>query len=115
MPRDKEGYEVLTMKVQDAFYESLTPEQNALAHTNEYDLDSPKSIDFDLLVEKLKELKQGCVKVEYMSPSRRRGHATDIDITAFVTGEGQISQSTHSKSINDRRRPRPSTPLMFSY
>jgi uridine kinase len=47
--------------LQDSFYKSLTPEQNALAHTNEYDLDSPKSIDFDLLVEKLKELKQGFV------------------------------------------------------
>lgn len=43
----------------DSFYKSLTPEQNALAHLNEYDLDSPKSIDFDLLVEKLKDLKQG--------------------------------------------------------
>ena len=46
-------------RLQDSFYKSLTPEQNRLAHANEYDLDSPKSIDFDLLVEKLKELKQG--------------------------------------------------------
>ena len=45
--------------VEDSFYKSLTPEQNRLAHANEYDLDSPESIDFDLLVEKLKELKQG--------------------------------------------------------
>ncbi|KIW34259.1 uridine kinase [Cladophialophora immunda] len=43
----------------DSFYKSLTPEQNALAHQNEYDLDSPESIDFDLLVEKLIDLKQG--------------------------------------------------------
>ena len=43
----------------DAFYKSLTPEQNALAHQNEWDLDSPASIDFDLLVEKLKDLKLG--------------------------------------------------------
>jgi uridine kinase len=43
----------------DSFYKSLTPEQNALAHRNEWDLDSPKSIDFDLLVEKLIDLKQG--------------------------------------------------------
>ncbi|KIV94037.1 uridine kinase [Exophiala mesophila] len=43
----------------DSFYKSLTPEQNALAHQNEWDLDSPESIDFDLLVEKLQELKQG--------------------------------------------------------
>ncbi|EXJ84830.1 uridine kinase [Capronia epimyces CBS 606.96] len=43
----------------DSFYKSLTPEQNAAAHRNEYDLDSPDSIDFDLLVEKLRDLKQG--------------------------------------------------------
>ncbi|RMZ76543.1 hypothetical protein DV738_g4905, partial [Chaetothyriales sp. CBS 135597] len=43
----------------DSFYKSLTPEENALAHANEYDLDSPESIDFDLLCEKLSELKQG--------------------------------------------------------
>lgn len=43
----------------DSFYKSLTAEQNALAHQNEWDLDSPESIDFDLLVEKLVELKQG--------------------------------------------------------
>jgi uridine kinase len=43
----------------DSFYKSLSPEENRLAHLNEWDLDSPKSIDFDLLYEKLKELKQG--------------------------------------------------------
>lgn len=43
----------------DSFYNSLTPEQNALAHANEYDLDSPKSMDFDLLYQCLKDLKQG--------------------------------------------------------
>lgn len=43
----------------DSFYKTLTPEQNALAHRNEWDLDSPESIDFDLLVEKLLSLKQG--------------------------------------------------------
>ncbi|OAP65777.1 uridine kinase [Fonsecaea erecta] len=43
----------------DSFYKSLTPEQNALAHRNEYDLDSPDSIDFDLLVEILMDLKKG--------------------------------------------------------
>jgi uridine kinase len=47
------------MRRQDSFYKPLTAEQNKLAHANEYDLDSPKSIDFDLLYEKLKELKQG--------------------------------------------------------
>lgn len=39
----------------------LTPEQHELAHKNEYDLDSPDSIDFDLLVKCLEDLKQGSV------------------------------------------------------
>ncbi|KAK4907064.1 Uridine kinase, partial [Elasticomyces elasticus] len=43
----------------DNFYKSLTPEQNKLAHANEYDLDSPDSIDFDKLYQCLSDLKQG--------------------------------------------------------
>lgn len=37
----------------------LSPEQHVLAHRNEFDFDSPISIDFDLLVERLKDLKAG--------------------------------------------------------
>ena len=62
--------ELRVMHFQDSFYKSLTPEQNALAHANEYDLDSPDSIDFDLLVEKLKELKQGSVVSERQCSER---------------------------------------------
>ncbi|KAL8709970.1 MAG: hypothetical protein Q9220_005421 [cf. Caloplaca sp. 1 TL-2023] len=43
----------------DSFYKILTPEQHALAHRNEYDLDAPGAIDFDLMVERLRDLKQG--------------------------------------------------------
>ncbi|KAL8706019.1 MAG: hypothetical protein Q9201_000904 [Fulgogasparrea decipioides] len=43
----------------DSFYKILTPEQHALAHRNEYDLDAPEAIDFDLMVERLRDLKQG--------------------------------------------------------
>jgi uridine kinase len=49
---------VIIMSI-DSFYKSLNEEQNRLAHLNEYDLDSPASIDFDLLYERLKQLKQG--------------------------------------------------------
>lgn len=52
-------YEILLTMLQDSFYKSLTPEQNRLAHANEYDLDSPDSIDFDKLYECLSDLKQG--------------------------------------------------------
>ncbi|KAI4172875.1 MAG: hypothetical protein LQ343_003282 [Gyalolechia ehrenbergii] len=43
----------------DSFYNILTPEQHELAHKNEYDLDAPSAIDFDLMVARLKDLKQG--------------------------------------------------------
>ncbi|KAL8690180.1 MAG: hypothetical protein Q9218_004313 [Villophora microphyllina] len=43
----------------DSFYKILTPEQHAQAHRNEYDLDAPEAIDFDLMVERLKDIKQG--------------------------------------------------------
>ncbi|EGE84818.2 uridine kinase [Blastomyces dermatitidis ER-3] len=45
--------------VMDSFYKTLTPEQNAIAHENEYDFDSPDAIDFDVLVDTLHSLKKG--------------------------------------------------------
>lgn len=44
---------------QDSFYKILTPEQHTLAHKNEYDLDAPEAIDFDLMLERLKDIKKG--------------------------------------------------------
>ena len=46
----------------DSFYMPLTTEESAKAFRNEYDFDSPEAIDFDLLVERLKDIKAGCVK-----------------------------------------------------
>jgi uridine kinase len=37
----------------------LTPEQSKLAFENEYDFDAPSAWDWDLMVEKLKALKEG--------------------------------------------------------
>ncbi|ODH44806.1 uridine kinase [Paracoccidioides brasiliensis] len=45
--------------VMDSFYKTLTPEQNAIAHNNEYDFDCPDAIDFDILVDTLQSLKKG--------------------------------------------------------
>ena len=45
----------------DSFYRPLTSEESQAAFRNEYDFDSPKAIDFDLLVERLGELKAGYV------------------------------------------------------
>ncbi|RMJ10150.1 hypothetical protein BHE90_011408 [Fusarium euwallaceae] len=43
----------------DSFYKTLTPEQSKMAFANEYDFDSPDAIDFDILVDKLRDLKAG--------------------------------------------------------
>ncbi|KAL1962907.1 hypothetical protein VTN77DRAFT_9085 [Rasamsonia byssochlamydoides] len=45
--------------VMDSFYKTLTPEEHARAHRNEYDFDCPEAIDFDVLVQTLRDLKQG--------------------------------------------------------
>ncbi|KAF2103382.1 uridine-cytidine kinase-like protein-like 1 [Rhizodiscina lignyota] len=43
----------------DSFYNPLTPEQSIQAFKNEFDFDAPQAIDFDILVERLKDLKNG--------------------------------------------------------
>ncbi|KAK3324762.1 uridine kinase family-domain-containing protein [Cercophora scortea] len=43
----------------DSFYKSLSPEESKAAFRNEYDFDSPAAIDFDVLVERLRDLKAG--------------------------------------------------------
>ncbi|KAB8230629.1 pre-rRNA-processing protein ESF1 [Aspergillus alliaceus] len=45
--------------VMDSFYKSLTPEQHSKAHQNQFDFDCPDALDFDALVQTLKDLKQG--------------------------------------------------------
>ncbi|KAF2265836.1 uridine-cytidine kinase-like protein-like 1 [Lojkania enalia] len=45
----------------DSFYKPLTPEQSRKAFLNEYDFDAPEAIDFDILVERLRDIKQGKV------------------------------------------------------
>ena len=47
------------MLLKDSFYRPLTPAQSVKAFNCEFDFDSPEAIDFDVLVEKLRELKQG--------------------------------------------------------
>ncbi|KAI5961094.1 URK1 [Candida margitis] len=43
----------------DNFYRSLTPEQSKRAFENEYDFDTPSSLDLDALVETVRTLKKG--------------------------------------------------------
>jgi uridine kinase len=37
----------------------LTPQQSAAAFRNEFDFDAPAAIDFDILVDRLKDIKNG--------------------------------------------------------
>ncbi|KAK0701630.1 uridine kinase family-domain-containing protein [Lasiosphaeria miniovina] len=43
----------------DSFYKSLDAESSRKAFRNEYDFDAPDAIDFDVLVERLRDLKAG--------------------------------------------------------
>lgn len=43
----------------DSFYKTLDAESSKKAFRNEYDFDSPDAIDFDILVERLRDLKAG--------------------------------------------------------
>jgi uridine kinase len=45
--------------VQDSFYKTLDEESSRKAFANEYDFDSPDAIDFDIIVDRLRDLKAG--------------------------------------------------------
>jgi uridine kinase len=49
--------------IQDSFYKTLTPDQHAKAHSNEYDFDCPDALDFDALVHTLRDLKKGYIRL----------------------------------------------------
>ncbi len=61
MGLQKQTQFTLTDQVQDSYYKPLTLEQSVKAFQNEYDFDSPEAIDFDALVQNLKDLKAGFV------------------------------------------------------
>lgn len=52
----------------DSFYKPLTPEQSRTAFRNEYDFDAPEAIDFDVLVEKLRDIKSGYAQSSAQAP-----------------------------------------------
>ena len=47
----------------DSFYKPLSPEESAAAFRCEYDFDAPEAIDFDVLVDKLRDIKSGYVQL----------------------------------------------------
>ena len=87
---------------QDSFYKPLSPAQHDAAHRNEYDFDSPNAIDYDLLFERLEDLKAGCVVQNYF-------HISCIKHTA---ANEQTSRFGRFPNINVRKAPRLSIRLM---
>ena len=43
----------------DSYYRPLSPDESKSAFRNEYDFDAPKAIDFELLVDHLRDIKSG--------------------------------------------------------
>jgi len=88
----------------DSFYKPLNEEDHIKAHKNELDLDAPAAIDFDLLVERLQDLKQGYVcscSYPLRAPSSLTIHLVD----------GQRSQYIPFATINGKRQQRRYTAL----
>jgi uridine kinase len=85
----------------DSFYNPLTPEQSKLAFENEFDFDAPSAWDWDLMVEKLKELKEGrkveIPKYSFVKHSR-------LEDTATVYGANVIIlEATFLELLPDKR------------
>ncbi|KAK7431361.1 Uridine kinase [Neonectria magnoliae] len=75
----------------DSFYKTLTPDQSKLAFANEYDFDSPDAIDFDVLVERLRDLKAGKradIPVYSFAKHQRLDHTTSIYSPHVLVLEG---------------------------
>ncbi len=71
-----------------------------LAHLNEYDFDSPSSIDFDILVERLSDLKAGYVK-----------SLLELFLAYPERGVEQKFQSTRSRATNVKKTRHQYIPL----
>lgn len=59
---------VLLMSM-DSFYKPLTSDESKAAFRNEYDFDAPEAIDFDVLVERLQDIKAGYVSSQSEPPN----------------------------------------------
>lgn len=70
----------------DCFYKPLNPAESAAAFRNEYDFDAPEAIDFDVLVEKLRDIKEGYLHeiilacCDLLTPARKKA---EIPVYSF--------------------------------
>ncbi|KAF2772795.1 uridine kinase [Teratosphaeria nubilosa] len=86
----------------DSFYKPLTPEQSAMAFRNEYDFDAPEAIDFDTLVEKLRDIKTGqkaSIPIYSFAKHQREEKTTTVYSPHVLTLEGIFA--LHDERILD--------------
>ncbi|KAI7865016.1 uridine kinase [Spinellus fusiger] len=86
----------------DSFYRPLTPEQCALAHQSNYDLDHPSAFDFEALYDCLSKLKAGKsinVPVYNFSKHAREDYTTTIYGANVIIFEGIFA--LYDKKIRD--------------
>jgi hypothetical protein len=110
------------MHRQDSFYKTLTPEQSSKAFANEFDFDAPdvrdwsgddarartltmtsKAIDFDVLVQRLRDLKAGYAYFQSRQCSSKGCNAHS------VIESGQRYRCIRSPNTSAWTRPHPST------
>ncbi|KAJ5478432.1 hypothetical protein N7530_003941 [Penicillium desertorum] len=80
--------------VMDSFYKTLTAEQHQKAHANEYDFDCPESIDFDVLVDTLRDLKKGKranIPVYSFAEHQRQPNTTTLYSPRVIILEGILA------------------------
>lgn len=92
----------------DSFYKPLTPEQSELAFRNEWDLDAPEALDFDLLLEVLQNIKAGydaCHPVGFrhmtLTVRKQKGRSTDL-----LFREARSPRPNHDDLLASRADPR---------
>lgn len=79
---------------QDSFYKPLTREQSRKAFQNDFDFDAPAAIDFDVLVEKLRDIKAG-----YKTLQSQIGHSS-----SWLIENAPKSQSIPSQNTPEKRK-----------
>ncbi|CAG7920824.1 unnamed protein product [Penicillium olsonii] len=80
--------------VMDSFYKTLSPEEHHRAHANDYDFDCPDSIDFDLLVSTLRDLKKGkkaSIPVYSFADHQRQPQTTTLYSPRVIILEGILA------------------------
>lgn len=80
--------------VMDSFYKTLSADDHARAHANEYDFDRPEALDFDLLVQTLSDLNQGKkvnIPVYSFVQHQRQSHTTPLYSPHVLILEGILA------------------------